>query len=52
MNGRCDLLERFTTNWALYDPLTPKKKQTQLDEEIIISKEIQKKINLIKKAFS
>jgi hypothetical protein len=45
-------LRRFTTNWALYDTTTAKKKQSQKDEEIISSKEIQKKIKLIEKAFS
>ena len=44
-------MSKFSTNWALYDPLTPKKKQIQMDEEISLSKEIQKKIKLIGKAF-
>ncbi len=41
----------FTTNWALYDTMHSKKKQTKIDEPEIHSKEIQKKIQLIKKAF-
>jgi hypothetical protein len=44
-------LERFTTNWALYDTMNSKNKQTHIDEEVIISKEMQKKLKLIKKAF-
>ena len=41
----------FTTNWALYDTMHSKSKQTTIDEPEIYSKEIQKKIQLIKKAF-
>jgi hypothetical protein len=41
----------FTTNWALYDTMHSKNKQTKIDEPEIHSKEIQKKIQLIKKAF-
>jgi len=44
-------MRKFTTNWALYDSINSKKKQTQIDEPAILSKEIQKKIKLIKKAF-
>ena len=40
----------FTTNWALYDTMH-NKKQTKNDEPEIYSKEINKKIQLIKKAF-
>jgi hypothetical protein len=41
----------FTTNWELYDTMYSRKKQTRIDEPIIRSKDIQKKIQLIKKAF-
>jgi len=41
----------FTTNWALKDNIDSKKKQTQIDEPVFLSKETLKKIQLIKKAF-
>jgi hypothetical protein len=44
-------LERFTINWALYDTMNSKNKQTQIDEEVVLSKEMQKKLKLIEKAF-
>jgi len=44
-------LGRFTTNWALYDTMNYKNKQTHIYEEEALTKEIQKKIQLIKKAF-
>jgi len=44
-------MKNFTTNWALYDPLNPKKKPTDCIESEVLSKEIQDKIKLIKKAF-
>jgi len=44
-------MKKFSTNWALYDPLTPKnKKITTLDSEDL-SEEIQHEIKLINKAF-
>ena len=45
-------MRTFTTNWALYDTTTSKKKQSKKDEKTIPSKEMQKKIKLIEKAFS
>ena len=44
-------MKRFTTNMALRDSFNSKKKQTQIDEPVVLPKEIQKKIKLIKKAF-
>ena len=44
-------MQQFTTNWALYDPLTPKKKHSQNIESEVLSNEIQEKIKMIKKAF-
>jgi hypothetical protein len=44
-------MKQITTNWLLYDPLKPKKKQAEHSEPEILSKEIQNKIKLIKKAF-
>ena len=44
-------MKNFTTNWALYDPLTPKKKQTENIESEVLSNEIEEKIKLIKRAF-
>ena len=44
-------MAKFTTNWAIKDSMHSAKKQTKIDEPIILSKEIQKKIKLIKKAF-
>ena len=41
----------FTTNWALYGTMHSKNKQKKIDEPEIHSKEIQKKIQLIKKVF-
>ena len=41
----------FTTNWALKDSMRSTKEQTKNAEPVILSKEIQKKIKLIKKAF-
>ena len=41
----------FTTNWALYDTMHSKKKQKKIDEPEIHSKEVLKKIKLIKKVF-
>lgn len=45
-------MSKFSTNWALYDPLTPRKnKKINMMEMQIISDEIKKKIKLIEKAF-
>jgi len=44
-------MKNFTTNWLLYDPLKSKKKQAEVTESEVLSKEIQKKIKLINKAF-
>ena len=44
-------MEMFTTNMALRDSFNSTKKQTKDDETVILSKEIQKKMRLIKKAF-
>jgi len=41
---------KFTTNWAIKSNIHFKE-QAKIDEPIIISKEINKKIQLIKKAF-
>ncbi len=44
-------MKNFTTNWLLYDPLKSKKKKAEVTESEVLSKEIQKKIKLINKAF-
>jgi hypothetical protein len=45
-------MQRFTTNMALRDSFPSKKKKTKIDdEEELLTKDIQKKIQLIKKAF-
>ncbi|MGD9130482.1 MAG: hypothetical protein PVH73_02785 [Candidatus Bathyarchaeota archaeon] len=44
-------MKQFTTNWALYDPLTPKKKEIVIVDTEYQSEEIRHKIKLIKKAF-
>ena len=44
-------MKDFTTNWALYDPLTSKKKSEENIESKVLSNEIQEKIKLIKRAF-
>jgi len=44
-------MQRFTTNMALRDCFDSKKKQEEIDEPVILSKEIRKKIQLINKAF-
>jgi hypothetical protein len=44
-------MKRFTTNMSLRDSFNSTKKQTEIDEEEVLTKEIQKKIQLIKKAF-
>ena len=44
-------MQRFTTNWVLYDTIYSKKNETQSDEQVALSKETLKKIELIKKAF-
>lgn len=44
-------MSNFSTNWLLYSPLTPKKKQKKSVEEEDLPKEIRKKIRLIEKAF-
>ena len=46
------VMQTFTTNWALYDPLTPKKKNKNFDtDSVFLSEEMQRKIKLITKAF-
>ena len=44
-------MANFTTNWALKDSIPSNNEKTKIDEPVILSKEIQKKIQLIKKAF-
>ena len=44
-------MSRFTTNGAINDTVNSKEEQTTIDKPVILSKEIQKKIQLIKKAF-
>ena len=44
-------MKNFTTNWALYDPLTSKKNSEENFESDVLSKAIQEKIKLIKRAF-
>jgi hypothetical protein len=45
-------MQRFTTNMALRDSFPSKKEQSEIDdEEEFLTKEMQKKIQLIKKAF-
>ncbi|MBT8172096.1 hypothetical protein KJN74_04425 [Candidatus Bathyarchaeota archaeon] len=44
-------MKRFTTNMALRYSFNSTKKQIEIGEPVILSKEIQKKIRLIKKAF-
>jgi hypothetical protein len=44
-------MSNFSTNWALNGSMYSIKKRTKIDEPIILSKETQKKIKLIKKAF-
>ncbi len=44
-------MANFTTNWALKDSIRSNNEQTKIDEPVILSKEIQTKIQLIKKAF-
>ena len=44
-------MANFTTNWAIKDSMQSTKEQTKIDAPEILSKEIQKKIKLIKKAF-
>ena len=44
-------MTNFTTNWELYNTISSRKKTTRIDQPTIHSKEIQKKIQLIKKAF-
>ena len=44
-------MSKFTTNWAIKDTMNSKEEQTTIDKPVRISKEIQKKIQLIKKAF-
>jgi len=44
-------MKQFTTNWALYNPLKPKKKKTNFIETEYMSEEIEQKIKLINKAF-
>ena len=44
-------MSNFSTNWALNGSMYSVKKQKKIDEPVIHSKEIQKKIQLIKKAF-
>jgi len=44
-------MKNFTTNWLLYDSLKSRKRQADVNEKEVLSKEIQKKIKLIEKAF-
>ena len=44
-------MSNFTTNWALKDSIRANEEQKKIDEPAILSKEIQKKIQLIRKAF-
>ena len=44
-------MSKFTTNRAIHNSMRFNQKQTTIDEQVILSKEIQKKIQLIKKTF-
>ena len=45
-------MSKFSTNWALYDPLTARKtKKQKLMETEIISDDVEKKLKLIEKPF-
>ena len=44
-------MANFTTNWALKDSIRSNNEKTKADEPVIISKEVKKKMRLIKKAF-
>ena len=44
-------MANFTTNWALKDSIRSNTEKTKIDEPVILSKEVKKKMRLIKKAF-
>ena len=44
-------MSKFSSNGALKGGMYSIKRQTKVDEPVILSKEIQKKIQLVKRAF-